>query len=74
MPGLMALRDKYQSEKPLKGAKIAEFTYDNPDERLNETLVDLGYKLNGLHAIFFQLKIMQQLLLLIKEFRIRKKR
>ena len=24
MPGLMALRDKYQSEKPLKGAKIAE--------------------------------------------------
>ena len=23
MPGLMALRDKYQSEKPLKGAKIA---------------------------------------------------
>ena len=23
MPGLMALRDKYQYEKPLKGAKIA---------------------------------------------------
>ena len=23
MPGLMALGDKYQSEKPLKGAKIA---------------------------------------------------
>ena len=23
MPGLMALRDKYKSEKPLKGAKIA---------------------------------------------------
>ena len=33
MPGLMALRDKYQSEKPLKGAKICLlYTSDAADE------------------------------------------
>ena len=35
MPGLMALRDKYQSEKPLKGAKIAGSSYDYSDSSLN---------------------------------------
>merc|ERR1712146_818083 len=69
MPGLMALRNKYQSDKPLKGAKIAGSLHMTIQTAvLIETLVDLGAKLNGLHAIFFQPKIMQLQLLLIKEF------
>ena len=43
MPGLMALRDKYQSEKPLKGAKIAGSLHMTIQTSvLIETLVDLG--------------------------------
>jgi len=43
MPGLMALRDKYQSEKPLKGAKIAGSLHMTIQTAvLIETLVDLG--------------------------------
>ena len=43
MPGLMALRDKYQSEKPLKGAKIAGSLHMTIQKAvLIETLVDLG--------------------------------
>ena len=42
MPGLMALRDKYQSEKPLKGAKIAGSLHMTIQTAvLIETLVDL---------------------------------
>jgi len=43
MPGLMALRDKYQTEKPLKGAKIAGSLHMTIQTAvLIETLVDLG--------------------------------
>ena len=43
MPGLMALRDKYQSEKPLNGAKIAGSLHMTIQTAvLIETLVDLG--------------------------------
>jgi len=43
MPGLKALRDKYQSEKPLKGAKIAGSLHMTIQTAvLIETLVDLG--------------------------------
>ena len=43
MPGLMALRDKYQIEKPLKGAKIAGSLHMTIQTAvLIETLVDLG--------------------------------
>ncbi len=43
MPGLMALRDKYQSSKPLKGAKIAGSLHMTIQTAvLIETLVDLG--------------------------------
>ena len=45
MPGLMALRDKYQSEQPLKGAKIAGSLHMTIQTAvLIETLVDLGAK------------------------------
>jgi len=45
MPGLMALRDKYQSQKPLKGAKIAGSLHMTIQTAvLIETLVDLGAK------------------------------
>ncbi len=43
MPGLMALRDKYQSDKPLKGAKIAGSLHMTIQTAvLIQTLVDLG--------------------------------
>jgi len=43
MPGLMALREKYQSEKPLKGAKISGSLHMTIQTAvLIETLVDLG--------------------------------
>jgi len=45
MPGLMALRDKYLSDKPLKGAKIAGSLHMTIQTAvLIETLVDLGAK------------------------------
>ncbi|MEM6996961.1 MAG: adenosylhomocysteinase, partial [Myxococcota bacterium] len=43
MPGLMALREKYGAEKPLKGAKIAGCLHMTIQTAvLIETLVDLG--------------------------------
>ena len=43
MPGLMALRDKFQTEKPLKGAKIAGSLHMTIQTAvLIETLVVLG--------------------------------
>ena len=43
MPGLMALRQKYLNEKPLKGAKIAGSLHMTIQTAvLIETLVDLG--------------------------------
>ena len=45
MPGLMALRVKYQNEKPLKGAKIAGSLHMTIQTAvLIETLVELGAK------------------------------
>ena len=52
MPGLMALRDKYHSEKPLKGAKIAGSLHMTIQTAvLIETLVYLGaeVKLSLIH-------------------------
>ena len=44
MPGLMALRDKYKSEKPLKGAKIAGSLHMTIQTAvLIETLVAVSY-------------------------------
>ena len=60
MPGLMALRDKYQSEKPLKGAKIAGSLHMTIQTAvLIETLVDLGAEVKWASCNIFQLKIMQ---------------
>ena len=43
MPGLMALREKYGSEKPLKGARIAGSLHMTIQTAvLIETLVELG--------------------------------
>ena len=43
MPGLMALREKYGQEKPLKGSKIAGSLHMTIQTAvLIETLVDLG--------------------------------
>ena len=45
MPGLIALRKKYNNEKPLKGAKIAGSLHMTIQTAvLIETLVDLGAK------------------------------
>merc|ERR1712146_547567 len=45
MPGLITLRDKYKSEKPLSGAKIAGSLHMTIQTAvLIETLVDLGAK------------------------------
>jgi len=45
MPGLMALRDKYRTEKPLEGAKIAGSLHMTIQTAvLIETLFDLGAK------------------------------
>ena len=46
MPGLMALRNKYQGEKPLQGARIAGSLHMTIQTAvLMETLVDLGAEL-----------------------------
>ena len=47
MPGLMALRDKYASDKPLKGAKIAGSLHMTIQTAvLIETLVELNKSFN----------------------------
>ena len=57
MPGLMSLRKEYKNMKPLKGARIAGCLHMTIQTAvLIETLVD------------FQLKIMQQQLLLQRVF------
>ena len=54
MPGLMALRDKYQTEKPLKGAKIAGSLHMTIQTAvLIETLVDLGAEVKWASVHFF---------------------
>ena len=69
MPGLMALRNKYQSEKPLKGAKIAGSLHMTIQTAvLIETLVDLGAEVKWASCNIFQLKIMPLQLSQIKEF------
>jgi adenosylhomocysteinase len=43
MPGLMAIRDKYSAQKPLKGARIAGCLHMTIQTAvLMETLIDLG--------------------------------
>ena len=62
MPGLMALREEYSKEKPLKGARIIGCLHMTIQTAvLIETLVALGAEVVGLLVIFFQLKIMQLL-------------
>jgi len=68
MPGLMALRSKYQSEKPLKGAKIAGSLHMTIQTAvLIETLVVLGAKGKWASCNIFSTKIMLLQLLQIKE-------
>ena len=63
----MALRDKYQTEKPLKGAKIAGSLHMTIQTAvLIETLATSLAEVKWLHVISFQLKIM--LPVQIKEF------
>ena len=51
MPGLMALRDKYQSEKPLKGAKIAGSLHMTIQTAvLIETVIDNFWKIEIIYA------------------------
>ena len=42
MPGLMATREQYAKEQPLKGAGHGILAHDNPDRGLIETLQALG--------------------------------
>ena len=45
MPGLMALRDRFKKEKPLKGSRIAGCLHMTIQTAvLIETLVDLGLR------------------------------
>lgn len=61
MPGLMALREKYQKEKPLKGARIVGCLHMTVQTAvLIETLIALGAEVRWSLAIFFQHKIMLQ--------------
>ena len=54
MPGLMALRTKYGSEKPLQGAFIAGSLHMTIQTGvLIETLVELGAKVRWLSGIIF---------------------
>jgi len=69
MPGLMALRDKYQSEKPLKGAKIAGSLHMTIQTAvLIETLVDLGAEVKWASCNIFSTQDHAQQLSQIKEF------
>ena len=69
MPGLMAIREKYKKEQPLKGARIAGCLHMTIQTAvLIETLRDLVLKFNGLHVIFFLLRIMLLLQLQKPEF------
>ena len=64
MPGLMALRVKYGSEKPLKGARIAGSLHMTIQTGvLIEALWPSVLMCAGLHATFFLLKITLLLLL-----------
>ena len=67
MPGLIALREKYKSQKPLKGAKIAGSLHMTIQTAvLIETLIELGAKVKWASCNIFQLKIMLLQLLLIR--------
>ena len=60
MPGLMALRTKYGTDKPLKGARIAGSLHMTIQTAvLIETLVELGAECAGRPATSFPLRIMQ---------------
>ena len=69
MPGLMALRDKHNSDNPLKGAKIAGSLHMTIQTAvLIETLVELGAQVKWASCNIFSLRIMLLLLLQNKEF------
>ena len=57
MPGLMSLREKYQSENPLKGSKIAGSLHMTIQTGvLIETLVDLGEEVKWASCNIFSTK------------------
>jgi len=59
MPGLIALREEYGEEKPLKGARIAGCLHMTIQTAvLIETLVQLGRKSPGVLVTSFPHKIM----------------
>jgi len=69
MPGLMALRDKYKTDKPLEGAKIAGSLHMTIQTAvLIETLVDLGAEVKWASCNIFSTQDHAAQLLQIKEF------
>ena len=61
MPGLMALREEFGKQKPLKGARIAGCLHMTIQTAvLIETLVEMGAEVTWSSVIFFQLRTMQQ--------------
>ena len=62
MPGLMALREEYSKEKPLKGARIIGCLHMTIQTAvLIETLVALGAEVRWSSCNIFSIKIMQLL-------------
>ena len=62
MPALMALREKYSKEQPLKGAKIMGCIHMTIQTAvLMETLIDLGAEIRWSLVTFSLHKIMQPL-------------
>jgi len=69
MPGLMALRDKYQSEKPLKGAKIAGSLHMTIQTAvLIETLVNLGAEVGDIVSVRLRGRLLNGLVISKKKF------
>ena len=70
MPGLMALRQKFGAEQPLKGARICGSLHMTIQTAvLIETLVALGAEVRWASCNIFPLKIMRQQRLLQRVFR-----
>ena len=68
MPGLMALREKYGKQKPLKGARIAGSLHMTIQTAvLIETLIELGAEVRWASCNIFSNKITQQPQLLKQE-------
>lgn len=70
MPGLMALREEYGKQKPLKGARIAGCLHMTIQTAvLIETLVELGAEVTWSSCNIFQPRIMPPLRLPLPESR-----